>query len=161
GVYDLFHFGHALQLRQAKLSFPEVHLIVGVNSDELVKAHKASTIMRHAERCEAVGHCRWVDQVVPEAPWVLDEEFVEKYQIDYVAHDDDPYVSAGHDDVYSYVKSKGKFIPTRRTPGVSTSELLERIVKGYRKRDFDKKLEKMGHSELIAQGSDWDDDRSG
>lgn len=48
-----------------------------------------------------------MDQVVPEAPWVLDEEFVEKYQIDYVAHDDDPYVSAGHDDVYSYVKSKG------------------------------------------------------
>lgn len=51
----------------------------------------------------------------------------------------------------------GKFIPTRRTPGVSTSELLGRIVKGYRKRDFDKKLEKMGARELMAQGSDWDD----
>lgn len=51
----------------------------------------------------------------------------------------------------------GKFIPTRRTPGVSTSELLERIVSGYRKRDFDKKLEKMGHAELKAEGSDYDD----
>ena len=51
----------------------------------------------------------------------------------------------------------GKFIPTRRTPGISTSSLLERIVKGYRQRDFDKKLEKMGHAELMAQGSDYED----
>jgi len=53
----------------------------------------------------------------------------------------------------------GKFIPTRRTPGVSTSELLERIVSGYRKRDFDDKLVKMGHAELKAEGSYYDERR--
>lgn len=51
----------------------------------------------------------------------------------------------------------GKFLPTRRTPGVSTSELLERIVSGYRHRLFDKKLARMGHAELMAEGSDYDD----
>ncbi|KAI0270736.1 hypothetical protein BC834DRAFT_862966 [Gloeopeniophorella convolvens] len=157
GVYDLFHFGHSLQLRQAKLSFPDVHLIVGVNNDEQVKHHKFKCVMDYAERCEGVRHCRWVDEVVPDAPWVIDATFVEKYNIDYVAHDEEPYLSAGHEDVYGFVKSIGKFIPTRRTPGVSTSELLERIVKGYRKRDFDKKLEKMGHAELMAQGSDYEE----
>ncbi|PPQ98681.1 hypothetical protein CVT24_003308 [Panaeolus cyanescens] len=157
GVYDLFHFGHALQLRQAKLSFPSVYLLAGVNSDEQVWSHKARTVMSHAERLEAARHCRWVDEVVAEAPWVIDEAFMEKYQIDYVAHDEDAYASAGHDDVYGYVKSQGKFIPTRRTPGVSTSELLERIVSGYRNRDFDDKLTKMGHAELRAEGSDYDD----
>ncbi|KAF9054210.1 hypothetical protein BJ165DRAFT_1436875 [Panaeolus papilionaceus] len=156
GVYDLFHFGHALQLRQAKLSFPSVYLLTGVNSDEQVWSHKARTVMSHAERLEAARHCRWVDEVVAEAPWVIDEAFIEKYQIDYVAHDEDAYASAGHDDVYGYVKSQGKFIPTRRTPGVSTSELLERIVSGYRNRDFDEKLTKMGHAELRAEGSDYD-----
>ena len=55
----------------------------------------------------------------------------------------------------------GKFIPTRRTPGVSTSDLLERIVSGYRKRDWDKKLEKIGHPELMAAGSDYDSSREG
>ncbi|KZP09615.1 cholinephosphate cytidylyltransferase [Athelia psychrophila] len=159
GVYDLFHFGHALQLRQAKLAFPEVHVLVGVCSDELVESHKANSIMTHAERCETARHCRWVDEIVAEAPWVIDADFIAKYQIDYVAHDEDPYGAEGHDDVYSYVKAQGKFIPTRRTPGVSTSELLERIVSGYRKRDFDKKLEKMGHAELKAEGSDYDDSR--
>ncbi|KAG7447324.1 uncharacterized protein BT62DRAFT_892407 [Guyanagaster necrorhizus] len=157
GVYDLFHFGHALQLRQAKLAFPFVYLLVGVCSDELVKANKARSIMVHAERLEAARHCRWVDEVVPEAPWIIDQEFLDKYQIDYVAHDEDPYVAEGHEDVYSFVKSQGKFIPTRRTPGVSTSELLERIVSGYRRRDFDAKLVKMGHAELCAEGSDYDE----
>ncbi|KAF8643126.1 hypothetical protein AX16_009218 [Volvariella volvacea WC 439] len=157
GVYDLFHFGHALQLRQAKLAFPSVYLLVGVCSDELVKAHKARSIMSHAERLEAARHCRWVDEVVAEAPWIIDEDFLQKYQIDYVAHDEDPYAAVGHDDVYAYAKSQGKFIPTRRTPGVSTSSLLERIVLGYRNRDWDEKLVKMGLAELKAEGSDWDD----
>ncbi|KAF8064079.1 cholinephosphate cytidylyltransferase [Lyophyllum atratum] len=157
GVYDLFHFGHALQLRQAKMSFPSVYLLVGVCSDELVKSHKAQTIMTHAERLEAARHCRWVDEIVPDAPWIIDEEFIKRFEIDYVAHDEDPYAGGGHDDVYAYAKSQGKFIPTRRTPGVSTSELLERIVSGYRKRDFDDKLTKMGHAELRAEGSDYDD----
>ncbi|KAJ6463361.1 cholinephosphate cytidylyltransferase [Mycena sanguinolenta] len=161
GVYDLFHFGHALQLRQAKLSFPSVYLLVGVNSDEQVIEHKARGVMNHAERLEAVRHCRWVDEIVADAPWVIDQAFVDKYQIDYVAHDEEPYAASGHDDVYSYCKGLGKFIPTRRTPGVSTSELLERIVSGYRQRAFDAKLVKMGHAELRAEGSDYDDSRMG
>jgi len=110
--------------------------------------------MTHAERCESVRHCRWVDQVVEDAPWVIDDAFLEKYQIDYVAHDEDPYKGIDTDDVYSLSKSQGKFIPTRRTPGVSTSELLERMVVGYRHGDWDPKLEKMGHPELKSrQGS--------
>lgn len=54
-------------------------------------------------------HCRWVDEVVAEAPWVIDEAFLQKYNIDYVAHDEDLYASEGHDDVYQYVKSQGLF----------------------------------------------------
>ncbi|KAF8512100.1 hypothetical protein BU17DRAFT_54255 [Hysterangium stoloniferum] len=159
GVYDLFHFGHALQLRQAKLSFLNVYLLVGVCSDELVHSHKARTAMTHAERCESVRNCRWVDEVIAEAPWVIDQAFIDKWQIDYVAHDEDPYAGEGHEDVYAYAKSQGKFVPTRRTPGISTSELLERIVTYYRKGEFDSKLEKIGHAELKAGGSDFDDRR--
>ncbi|CAL1698065.1 unnamed protein product [Somion occarium] len=206
GVYDLFHFGHALQLRQAKLAFPNiivpnssndsssplktppasssstslltppatstpspnqtqfipgVYLLVGVNSDLQCAQHKSRTVMTHAERCESVRHCRWVDEVVPDAPWVITEEFLQKYEIDYVAHDQDPYGSAGHDDVYAYCKTQGKFLPTLRTPGISTSDLLARLVSGYRHRIWDKKLEKMGMRDLMAEGSDWDESRVG
>ncbi|KZT23019.1 hypothetical protein NEOLEDRAFT_1137119 [Neolentinus lepideus HHB14362 ss-1] len=150
GVYDIFHFGHALQLRQAKLSFPSVHLMVGVCSDELVASHKSKSVMSHAERLESVRHCRWVDQVVPGAPWVITPEFLEEHQIDYVAHDEEPYAYASGEDVYEGVKRLGKFIPTRRTPGISTSALLERIVAGYRGGDWDRKLEKMGRGDLMT-----------
>jgi choline-phosphate cytidylyltransferase len=33
---------------------------------------------------------RWVDEVIPDAPWVIDQEFLDKHSIDYVAHDSLP-----------------------------------------------------------------------
>lgn len=160
GVYDLFHFGHALQLRQAKLSFPNVHLIVGVCSDDLCAEYKSAPAMTHAERCEAVLHCRWVDEIAPHAPWEIDQEFLDKHQIDYVAHDEILYRAKGVEDVYDFVKKQGRFLPTRRTPSISTSDLLERIVRGYRDGFFDSKLEKNGHPELMASDVDWDSSTS-
>jgi choline-phosphate cytidylyltransferase len=53
-----------------------------------------------------------VDEVVPEAPWVIDADFLDKWGIDYVAHDEEPYPAAKHADVYSYVKSQGPTLPS-------------------------------------------------
>lgn len=39
----------------------------------------------HMERCEVVRHCRWVDEVIPDAPWALDEDYFKRHKIDYVA----------------------------------------------------------------------------
>lgn len=36
--------------------------------------------------------CRWVDEVIPDAPWVITQEFIDKHDIDYVAHDSLPCV---------------------------------------------------------------------
>ena len=83
--------------------------------------------MKDWERVEGLRHCRWVDEIVPSAPWVITAEFIEKHQIDYIAHDDIPYESAGQGDVYAFVKEMGKFLPTKRTVGVSTSELITRF----------------------------------
>ncbi|RUP43368.1 hypothetical protein BC936DRAFT_137284 [Jimgerdemannia flammicorona] len=52
-------------------------------------------------------------------------------QVDYVAHDDIPYASTESNDVYAFVKAQGRFLPTRRTDGVSTSDLITRIVRDY------------------------------
>lgn len=109
--------------------------------------------MNEAERYEAVRHCRYVDEIVRNAPWILNQDFIDKHhvsrslssyqlfdgthddflQIDFVAHDDIPYTSVGHeaDDVYAFIKAKGMFLATERTEGVSTSDLVSRIVKDY------------------------------
>lgn len=150
GVYDLFHYAHALQLRQAKLSFPNVHLIVGVVSSSLCEQHKNRPLLESAERYEAVRNCRWVDEVVEDAPWVIDDNFMNKLQIDYVAHDELPYAMATNDDVYDWIKKNGQFLPTRRTEGVSTSDLVARIVSLYRGGELDAKLTKMGEEALTT-----------
>ncbi|CAG8645127.1 6432_t:CDS:10 [Cetraspora pellucida] len=131
GIYDLFHFGHAKSLEQAKKSFPHVYLLVGVCDDETTHKMKGKTVLNEHERVESLRHCKWVDEVIEHAPWVVTSEFIEKYKIDYVAHDDIPYSSDDTSDVYAFVKEQGRFLPTQRTDGVSTSDLITRIVRDY------------------------------
>lgn len=131
GIFDMFHSGHARALMQAKNLFPNTYLIVGVCSDELTHKLKGYTVMNEAERYDAVQHCRYVDEVVRNAPWTLTQEFLTEHRIDFVAHDDLPYSSAGSDDVYRHIKEAGMFAPTERTDGISTSDIITRIVRNY------------------------------
>ncbi|CAI2174099.1 16832_t:CDS:2 [Funneliformis geosporum] len=131
GIYDLFHFGHAKSLQQAKNSFSNVYLLVGVCDDATTHAKKGKTVLNEQERAESLRHCKWVDEVVEHAPWVITQEFLDRYRIDYVAHDAIPYTSGNSSDIYSFVKEQGRFLPTQRTEGVSTSDLITRIVRDY------------------------------
>jgi len=122
GTFDGLHAGHGLQLRQAKLSFPSTYLIVGVFSDALCQ-NSTPAVRPHVERCEVVRHCRWVDEVVPGAPWILDAEYLRAQRIDYVAVDEGATVDPAFDKArlrgYDALKSIGKVIPTRRTLGLA------------------------------------------
>ncbi|OJD16294.1 hypothetical protein AJ78_03506 [Emergomyces pasteurianus Ep9510] len=133
GVFDLFHLGHMRQLEQAKKAFPETYLIVGVTSDQETHKRKGLTVLTGAERSETVRHCRWVDEVIPDCPWIVTPEFLEEHQIDYVAHDDLPYGAAEGDDIYAPIKAQGKFLVTQRTEGVSTTGIITHIVRDYEK----------------------------
>lgn len=74
-----------------------------------------------------------MDEVVPDAPWVVTKEFLDEHRIDFVCHDDIPYASAGSSDVYADIKNMGRFHTTQRTEGVSTTELINRVISNYEK----------------------------
>lgn len=131
GVYDLFHYGHARSLRQAKCLFPNVYLLVGVTDDDITIELKGNLVMNERERAESLRHCRYVDEVVTSAPWELTTEFLSKHKVDFVAHDDVPYKTGDKEDVYKMVKDMGMFIPIKRTKGISTSGIITGIVRNY------------------------------
>jgi len=133
GVFDLFHLGHMRQLEQAKKAFPDVYLIVGVTGDKETHKRKGLTVLTGQERAETVRHCKWVDEVIEDCPWIVTPQFLEEHKIDYVAHDDLPYGADEGDDIYKPIKEAGKFLVTQRTEGVSTTGIITKIVRDYEK----------------------------
>jgi len=126
-------FRHMRQLQQAKQAFDDVYLIVGVTGDKETHRRKGLTVLSGKERAESVRHCKWVDEVIEDCPWIISDapDFMEKYKIDYVAHDDIPYGADEGDDIYADIKKAGKFLVTQRTEGVSTTGIITKIVKDY------------------------------
>ncbi|CDJ65737.1 cholinephosphate cytidylyltransferase, putative [Eimeria necatrix] len=153
GVYDLLHLGHMRQLEQAKKMFKHVYLMAGVASDEETHRLKGQTVQSLEERAETLRHIKWVDEVIAPCPWIITPEFVEKHRIDYVAHDAEPYsavqkckekkkddrkrrknsspAEAESGDIYGWLKSSNKFRATVRTQGVSTTDIIVRILQNY------------------------------
>ena len=131
GVFDLFHYGHARALEQAKKLYPHTTLIVGVCTDTDTLYHKGKTVMPQSERVESVRACKWVDEIIQDTPWVPTVSFLDEHNIDFVAHDAIPYASDEMEDVYAEVKAAGRFAETQRTEGVSTSDLILRIIRDY------------------------------
>lgn len=138
GVFDLFHIGHMRALQQAKTAFahlapnnPQVELVVGVTGDTETHKRKGLTVLSARERAESVRHCKWVDEVIPDCPWIVTTDFLEKHKIDYVAHDDLPYGADEGDDIYGPIKERGMFLVTQRTEGLSTTGIITKIVRDY------------------------------
>ena len=60
GCYDMVHFGHANQLRQAKEMGD--YLVVGVHTDEEITLHKGPPVFTAEERYKMVRAIKWVDE---------------------------------------------------------------------------------------------------
>lgn len=126
GCYDMVHFGHANSLRQAKMLGD--YLIVGIHSDDEITKHKRTPVFSERERAKMVASIRWVDEVVTDQPYVTTIATLDKYACDICCHGDDITVSADGVDTYQQIKSAGRYQNVTRTAGISTTNLMERIL---------------------------------
>jgi len=121
---DLFHFGHVNFLKQAN----EIgdYLIVGIHSDETVQNYKRSPIMTMEERISVVASCRYVDEIIPDSPLVIDLEWIKKHNIHLVVHGDD-FSEDLLQLCYKVPIEMGIFEKVPYTPGISTTDIIKRL----------------------------------
>jgi|TARA_R110002003_G_scaffold52_7_gene4395 ethanolamine-phosphate cytidylyltransferase len=76
----------------------------------------------------AVEACRWATRAVPKAPYVTSLPWITHYGCQYVVHGDDITSDSDGKDCYRYVKAAGRFKVVKRTPGISTTDLVGRML---------------------------------
>ncbi|KAJ9156118.1 Ethanolamine-phosphate cytidylyltransferase [Pleurostoma richardsiae] len=126
GCWDFFHHGHAGAMMQARQLGDELY--VGVHSDEAILENKGPTVMTLQERLSAVDACRWVTKSVPYAPYVTQLDWISHYGCKYVVHGDDITSDSSGEDCYRFVKQAGRFKVVKRTPSISTTDLVGRML---------------------------------
>lgn len=123
-VGDLFHHGHVEFLRRARELGDE--LVVGVHSDATVESYKRAPVMTMEERLRVVEACRYIDEVIPDAPLLVTEDWIKRHRIDVVVHGDD----LDHEmemSMYRVPAAMGILRTVPYTGGISTSEILRRL----------------------------------
>lgn len=124
-VADLFHHGHVEFLRQARELGD--YLLVGIHADDDVIAHKRKPIMTMEERVACVAGCRYADEVLPNAPWITNREWIEEHDIHLMVHGSD-YSQEDLDRTHAVPISMGILRTVEYTPGISTTEIIRRIL---------------------------------
>ena len=129
GVYDMFHIGHLNLLRRAKEQCD--YLIVGVSTDECVRAYKHKTpVIPFGERKAIVESIKYVDEVVPQetmdkyAAW-------EKIHFNVLFHGDDWKGSSMYTEIEEKLRKHGvEFVYFPYTKNISSTVLREKLTDG-------------------------------
>ena len=124
-VADLFHVGHITFFRNARAILADsgdVTLVVGVHSDKTTEGYKRKPVIEQEQRYEIVRACRYVDELIEDAPLIVTPAYLIKHRIDAVVRSDD--IQPDNPQI-AQVIDKVHWIPY--TKGVSTTLIMERI----------------------------------
>ena len=99
-----------------------------MHTDEEISLHKGPPVFSEQERYKMVRAIKWVDEVVEGAPYITSLETLDKYGCDFCVHGNDITLDAEGHDTYRYVKTAGRYRECQRTEGVSTTDLVGRML---------------------------------
>lgn len=127
-VADIFHRGHIEFLKKISKLYKNSYIAIGVLSDETVAQYKRKPIFCTEDRIEIIRNCRFVDEIIYDAPLFITNEFLKLHKIDIVAHGDD---------MTNFFKKYNYPIPIKlgimrtvpRWGKTSTTKIIEKIKK--------------------------------
>ncbi len=103
-------------------------LIVGIHSNEEIERSKGPPVMKQEERYGLLEHIKWIDEIEYDVPYCPSLGTLEKVSADFVIHGDDiPYNSEGRC-AYDEIIAAGKLRIIKRTEGVSTTDIVGRLL---------------------------------
>merc|ERR1711879_570776 len=102
-------------------------MMVGIHNDAAVASYKRTPVCTMEERIGAMESHKLVSEVLPNAPFGISHEFLDKHKIDLVCGNagcGDPV----YDAQYDAPKKRDMFEIISRTPDISTTDIIARII---------------------------------
>ena len=84
-----------------------------------------SPILNLEDRTAVVAACKFVDEAIPNAPWIIDADWIALHNIDLVVHGDD-YTDQELKFSHNVPIEMGIFRSIPYTPGISTTQIIMR-----------------------------------
>ena len=78
-----------------------------------------------AERIAVVKGCRYVDEVIGDAPFAIDHNWIKRHQIDLVVHSDDLSEEL-ENRMYKVPIEMGIYRTVAYTPAIATTDIIDR-----------------------------------
>ena len=127
GVYDLFHIGHLILLRNAKAMCDK--LVVGISTDDLVSYKFKKAVIPFSERMEIVRSIRYVDAVIPQDSMDKFDAW-KKLKFDLMFVGDDWYHTKKWEQMEKEFAQVGvRIVYFPYTKGTSSTLLIEALLK--------------------------------
>jgi len=128
----MFHPGHVALLKEAKERGD--YLIVGIHGDLCVNKMRGMNfpLLNLHERVLSVLGCRYVDDVLIDAPYEISSEMIASLRIAEVIHgecDADGEQCSEADERYRHAKEQGIFRPLKNSSGFSLKTIFNRVSK--------------------------------
>jgi cytidyltransferase-like protein len=117
----ILHHGHIRLLAKAS---EYGRVVVALTSDSEILSKKGyNPEIAFNERQEILKAIKYVHEVIS-SPWLIDDEFLDKHNIDYLVH--------GHDNSNPIAKEKLIIVP--RTEGISSTKIRSAVLRAVSER---------------------------
>jgi len=160
GSFDLFHVGHIDLLEQAKLLGDFV--LVGIHDDKAVNLVRGVNypIMNLQERVLNLLSCKYVDEVIMGAPWVVSKEMITTMHISVIAsapNIDYSLKEAANNyvDPFQVAKELNIFHEIDTSKFLTTDTIIERILSNRQKMQAVYERKKIKEQNYVQESTEW------